>query len=318
MENKLAFAANGEVVLYSPWIKVDQTGAKERPDTCSIWSFPGGERRGVVPGKLVGVSRNGASFITRNNTLVMAWRASSVEPLSTLPAPEEYAIDQRVFIRREMMEMRLHLHDALAPAASRVYKIPPTRRYRSLKGTYGVTEAALSPCGRRIVLVVAGEAGGCDWAVGQALDAETGKHAYDFEVNRFTNPRPAFSPDTFIMPTVRARFDVYDTLTGASLRHFQLRSFGTRIAVSPRNPYKIAAGSYRWRDERRVYYVELIDVGPPIPGKRRGRPLLREPAPVEALCFSPDGAYLATLLTHEQIHLWNVKDRQRIAAFNVR
>jgi WD40 repeat protein len=281
-------------------------------DQCAIWSLPDGEQRNVVRGELVGVARDGASFLTYSDERFLAWDSASGRLLSGLPPAEGYAIDQRVFIRREMMEMRLHLLDALDPGSSRVYEVPSIRGYRSVKGTYGVLSATLSPGGERIVLVVAGEAGGHDWALGQVLDAATGKHAYAFEVDRFFfDPRPAFSgAGTFVMPAPRREFRIYDVLSGEVVRHFLLGSFNAVVAFNPCNPHAVAADYFRYGDEGHLHYIQLIDVGPPTPGKRRGRPMLREPAPVDALCFTPDGRRLASLLANRRVHVWDLESRQ--------
>lgn len=295
---KLAFAADGAILLHS-----------KTSNTVAVWSVPHHQLESIHPGILIGVSRDGQTFLTHHQEGFSAWNISTgLEVALQNLNPASYELCQRCLVSGNMFEMTLRIQDALAPSPPRVYRVPYSPSYLTEASTFGIVSWAIAPGDRCILVTVFGEGGGHEWAVGQCIDIATGMQRYEFDVDHFLfKPSFNFSAEhgLFVMRSDSRSLKIYNISTGKVIRRFCADSFDCHAAVSPKNKWLVALDVYAYSKESRSrsFYINLIDV------QERGRSntklAINESQPVEDLLFSPNGQYLASVLSDDTVHLWN-------------
>jgi WD40 repeat protein len=296
---KLAFAADGAILLHS-----------KTSNTVAVWSVPHRRLESIHPGILIGVSRDGRSFLTHHQEGFSAWTIPTGLPLALRNLnPGSFKLNQRCLVSGDMFGMTLRIQDALDPSPPRVYRVPHSPSYLTEAGTYGIISWAIAPSDRCILVTVSGEGGGHEWALGQCIDIATGTQRYEFDVNHFLfKPSFNFSGEhgLFVMGSDSRNLKMYNTSTGRIIRKFRADSYVGLAAVSPKDKWLVALEVYVYSKESqtRSFNIHLIDV------QERGRPnailVINEPRPVEDLLFLLDRRYLASVLSDDTVHLRNV------------
>ncbi len=297
---KLAFTPDGATLLHST-----------RNKSVAVWAIPSYQLRYICPGSLIGVSRNGQTFLTKSKDTFDAWETATGKQcaLDELD-PQDYDLHQRAVASADELERTLQVQDLLVPALSKTVYV----NYAKAR----LDAWAVAPNNQDIVVIWYGDVAGHDWARGQCIDIARNMTRYEFEVNRFQGePAINFSAEhnLLVMSSDDGSCKVYDLLRGRAIRQVWAEGsahFAHVAAVSPQNQWLLALSTWERSEESRsmLFSIQLqnteklIRDGAIVQHGKVER-VIRETGPIDSLLFSPDGKYLASLVNEDAVHFWN-------------
>lgn len=330
---KLAFVDKGATLLHSTQIQSVKSKNKNWKNNVVVaWDMTNAQPRYGCPGLLIGMSRDDSTFLTHQNIEYFdteeekfsAWdTATGVEiPLENID-PDSYELHQRILISaKERSKLTLQLTDVFGRYSPKALRV--VSGYSPDSGAF-LDTWAMTPNNRYIIITYSGDEAGFDWASGECIGIEQcktglikGKQRHEFNVNRFQGDPPInFSNEHNLVAISggNGSFTVYDLNPWRKLREVWVHGFHHVIDFNPKNKWLVAASAQKYIREadesKTLFYIHLLDIESLIQdgavvqrGKERG--VLEENGWVDRLLFHPDGQYLASLLTDDTIHIWDI------------
>jgi WD40 repeat protein len=285
---KLAFTPDGATLLHSTQSK-----------NVAVWAIPDYRLRYTCPGSLIGVSRNGQTFLTKSKDACDAWETATGKrcALDELN-PKDYDLHQRTVTSADELKMILQVQDLLVPALSTtIYVNYPKDCHPRLDAW------AVAPNNQDIVVTYCGDVGGHDWAHGQCIDIARSKKRFELEVDRFQGePVINFSAEhnLLVMSSDDGSCKVYDLLRGIAIRQVWVEEahFAHVAAVSPQNQWLLALSTWETSKESRSMLfsiqlqntAKLIRDGAIVQHGKVER-VIRETGWIESLLFSDSNGF---------------------------
>lgn len=242
------------------------------------------------PGRLVGISRDGQTFLTydKESKSFSTWQSMTGTQITRSPLhAEDYAANQRYLI--DANRLTLTFHDALG--------LEPPRTHMMGRSAYGACDNwALSPDGRLLAVAFVMDVAGHDAAWGECFERDEAgqfQKKYEFDVSRFVEPFLSFcdSHPLLAMVVSPGSSKLVLPATGAVVRQV---AGGRWLAFSPTNSDIIAVGQVgkgyvTWR----LYNTQTQHD-------------IQEAQIVPAGAFHPSGNQIAILLKDHSIRIYDV------------
>jgi WD40 repeat protein len=299
MRNRIVFSSDGSMLLHTT-----------RSGTVALWNIAAAELVARCSGYLVGAARDGRTFLTFTGDETLAWDAHDGSPVPlSLVNPEHYARSERTIVRGAIDgRLTLQLADCFGREPLRSLQIAystPTRQ--AFFECY-----ALLPTGDRLLAVIYGEEAGHTWTRGVCVDSTSGRVIYSFPVSSALTSPPfnvSVQHGVFAISSHLKCFAVYDYLSGRALREVWLTApGGDAIGIHPSSPWLVAVSQHTARFRDQILYLNIEQLTPSGEVIKVGKieREIAESGEIAELVFHPRGDFLASLLTGEQIHLWDL------------
>jgi hypothetical protein len=307
MRNRIVFSSDGSMLLHTT-----------HSSTVALWNIAAAELVARCPGYLVGVARDGHTFLTSTGDQTLAWDAhdGSSVPLNLIN-PDHYARSQCTIVRwASDGRLTLQLADCFGREPHRslhiAYAAPTRQAFFEC--------CALLPANDRLLAVIYGEEAGHSWTRGVCVDSTSGRVIYSFPVSSTLTSPPfnvAAQHSVFAISRQLRCFVLYDYRSGRALREVWLPApGGDAIGVHPNSPWLVAVSQHTAEYRDRVLFLNIEQLTPSGAVLQLGKVEreMVESGTIAELVFHPRGDELASLLTSEQIHLWHVGTGDRVSS----
>lgn len=300
MPNRIVFSADGSTLFHSA-----------RSGMVVLWNIAAAQVVARCQGYLIGIARDGHTFLTMSGAETFAWDMQTGSSVAlNVVDPDQYARYQRTIIRPASRgQLTVELIDGFDREPSRSLRINYTTPTR--QAYFECIE--FLPTNHHLLAVIYGEEAGHSWARGVCVDSTSGHVTYSFPVNSFLTSPPfnvSIQHGVFAMSSRQRCFAVYDYRSGRALREVWLPTIGGgAIAIHPSSPWLVAVNQHTARFRDQILFLNIEQLTPNgatmMVGKIERE--IAESGEVAEMVFHPPGDHLASLLTSEEIHLWNVE-----------
>jgi WD40 repeat protein len=325
---KLAFANNDAILLHSTgWEYSDK-----KEDTVAVWSLTDYKLRFTCPeAVLIGISRDGETFLTRQSTGEFSFKAWNINTGSEVPLqdvdPESCDFYQRTVVTSKINErskVTLTIQDVLSVYPPHSFQLS---RYKPDQGTF-LDTWAITPNNKYIIVTVSGDTAGFDWADGLCVGITLGndkvidnKERYNYEVNRHQgDPLINFSEEHNLV-AISGRgstFSVYSLDQWRKLREIWVDGFGYIVSFSPKNKWFVAASVNGKGKSHSICLLDIEEATEIDYYKNRGKVerTIEETTRINGLLFHPNGQQIVSSLTNNTIHIWDVSTGELVATLS--